>query len=121
LCRPRFIDARPLALALAACTNNPYADTIPTPRFYLSYPIPPKTLSTRGGVPVYDQTVTGNVLATLLEYHYQRPYRLMPALAGRFRDPSPSPAGASPTASRCVGPSSTTTIASLRRRRPPHA
>lgn len=84
-----------MALALAACTNNPYADDDPTAKvLYVSYPIPPKTLDPAVAYSVYDQTVTGNVFATLLEYHYlDRPYRLMPGLAEAIPRPEPQPGG----------------------------
>ena len=70
-----------LALPLAACTNDPYPDADAQAKvLYLSYPIPPKTLDPAVAYSNYDQPVTGNVFATLLEYHYlDRPYRLMPA------------------------------------------
>ena len=71
------------ALLLAACTNDPYPNADARAKvLYLSYPVPPKTLDPAVAYSVYDQSVTGNVFDTLLEYHYlDRPYRLIPALA----------------------------------------
>jgi oligopeptide transport system substrate-binding protein len=77
------------AIALAACTNNPYpgADDDVAVR-YRSLPSPPKTLDPAVSYSVLEHTITANLYESLLEYHYlERPYTMMPGLARELPEP----------------------------------
>jgi ABC-type transport system substrate-binding protein len=79
---------RRAALALAgalalACTNNPYPDADARRGvYYTSFVEAPRTLDPAVSYTTNEHAITGNVYATLLEYHYlKRPYELIPGLA----------------------------------------
>jgi oligopeptide transport system substrate-binding protein len=83
------------ALALSACTNNPYPDADDARAiFYSAFDDPPKTLDPQVAYSVNDHLVIGDVYDTLLEYHYlKRPYTLMPGLLEEIPHPEPLPDG----------------------------
>jgi ABC-type transport system substrate-binding protein len=83
------------ALALSACTNNPYPDADDARAiFYTAFDDPPKTLDPQVAYSVNDHAVIGDVYDTLLEYHYlKRPYTLMPGLLEEIPHPEPLPDG----------------------------
>lgn len=74
---------------LCACTNNPYPeDAAHEPIFYTSFVDPPKTLDPAVAYSTNEHEITGNVMDTLLEYHYtKRPYQLIPGLAQAVPEP----------------------------------
>lgn len=71
-----------LGLALA-CTNNPYPDADARREvYYTSFVEAPRTLDPAVSYTTNEHALTGNIYATLLEYHYlKRPYALIPGLA----------------------------------------
>lgn len=73
------------ALAIAACTNNPYPETDRGRKIlYTSFREAPRTLDPAVAYTTNAHAITGNVYDTLLEYHFlKRPYTLIPALAER--------------------------------------
>jgi oligopeptide transport system substrate-binding protein len=77
------------ALALAACTNNPYPDDDATKKIlYDSFVEAPKNLDPAVAYTTSAHAITGNVYDTLLEYHYlKRPYTLIPGLATEVPEP----------------------------------
>jgi len=77
------------ALALSACSNNPYPDADDSRAiFYTFFDDPPKTLDPQIAYSVVDHSVIGNVYDTLLQYHYlKRPYTLMPGLLEEIPHP----------------------------------
>jgi ABC-type transport system substrate-binding protein len=81
--------AAALALALLACSNNPYPDADDALRvLYTPYSEPPKTLDPQVAYATVDHDVLSNVYETLLEYHYlRRPYQLVPALVTAVPEP----------------------------------
>jgi ABC-type transport system substrate-binding protein len=83
------------ALALPACSNNPYPDADDARAiFYTQFDEPPKTLDPQVAYSVVDHMVIGNVYDTLLEYHYlKRPFTLMPGLLEEIPQPRPQPDG----------------------------
>jgi ABC-type transport system substrate-binding protein len=84
-----------IALAVFACTNNPYPGADDARAiFYTFFDDPPKTLDPQVAYTVVDHSVIGNVYDTLLEYHYlKRPYTLIPALLVEVPHPQPQPDG----------------------------
>src|SRR5262249_56833240 len=72
-----------VALAVAACSNNPYpASDSPQKVLYSTFSEAPKTLDPAVAYTTASHIITGNVYDTLLEYHFlKRPYELIPALA----------------------------------------
>jgi len=71
------------ALAVLACSNNPYPEADASVKVrYRALTGPPKTLDPAVSYNAADHQIMANVYETLLEYHYlKRPYTLMPALA----------------------------------------
>jgi ABC-type transport system substrate-binding protein len=71
-----------LGIALA-CTNNPYPDADARREvYYTSFVEAPRTLDPAVSYTTNEHALTGNIYATLLEYHYlKRPYALIPGLA----------------------------------------
>lgn len=71
------------ALALAACTNDPYPSGDQQDKIlYTSFQEAPRTLDPAVAYTTSSSVITGNVFDTLLEYHYRkRPYELIPGLA----------------------------------------
>jgi len=84
-----------IALALAACSNNPYPASDRTQKIlYSTFSESPKTLDPAVAYTTASHIITGNVYDTLLEYHFlKRPYELMPALAERVPAATPHPDG----------------------------
>jgi len=78
-----------LAVAAAACTNDPYPSADATRKiFYTTFTEAPRTLDPAVAYTTAAHAVTGNVYDTLLEYHYlERPYTLIPGLAESVPDP----------------------------------
>jgi len=72
-----------LALAVLACSNNPYPDDASELKVrYLALPGPPRTLDPAVSYNASEHAILANVYETLLEYHYlKRPYTLIPGLA----------------------------------------
>jgi ABC-type transport system substrate-binding protein len=93
--RRRSAAAFAAALALSACTNNPYPDADDARAiFYTAFDDPPKTLDPQVAYSVNDHMVIGDVYDTLLEYHYlQRPYTLLPGLLEEIPHPEPQADG----------------------------
>ncbi|HXK24186.1 MAG TPA: ABC transporter substrate-binding protein [Myxococcota bacterium] len=83
------------ALALSACSNDPYPDADDSRAiFYTVFDDPPKTLDPQVAYSVIDHSVIGNVYDTLLQYHYlKRPYTLMPGLLEEIPRAEPQPDG----------------------------
>ena len=77
------------ALALAACSNNPYPTSDDGVKVrYRALPEPPKTLDPAVSYSVIEHRITASVYESLLEYHYlKRPYTLMPGLAREVPEP----------------------------------
>jgi ABC-type oligopeptide transport system substrate-binding subunit len=71
------------ALALVACSNNPYPGTDSALKArYSALPSPPKTLDPAVSYSALEHKINVNLYEALLEYHYlKRPYTLMPGLA----------------------------------------
>lgn len=84
-----------LAVALGACTNNPYPDEDGERRIlYLAYSEAPKTLDPAVAYSTVDHMVTGAVHENLLQYHFlERPYRLVPGLLEHLPEPESLPGG----------------------------
>lgn len=72
-----------LVTTLAACTNNPYPAADSNRKiFYTAFTSSPRTLDPAVAYSTTDHAVLGNIVDTLLEYHYlKRPYTLIPGLA----------------------------------------
>jgi oligopeptide transport system substrate-binding protein len=79
------------ALALLACTNDPYPQSDADRKIlYTSFVEAPKTLDPAVAYTTSAHAITGNVYGTLLEYHYlERPYTLMPGLAEAMPEAEP--------------------------------
>jgi ABC-type transport system substrate-binding protein len=84
-----------LAVALAACSNDPYPGADATRKIlYTSFAEPPKTLDPAVSYTTNEHAILGNVYDTLLEYHYlKRPYTLIPGLATGAPHPEPRDGG----------------------------
>ncbi len=84
-----------VAIALPACTNNPYPDGDASEKIlYANYREAPRTLDPAVAYTTSAHAITGNVHDTLLEYHYlKRPYELVPGLAVRLPQAEPRPGG----------------------------
>jgi ABC-type transport system substrate-binding protein len=78
-----------------ACTNNPYPDADAARKvYYTSFVEAPRTLDPALSYTTNEHAITGNVFATLLEYHYlKRPYELIPGLAEAVPVAEPQPGG----------------------------
>jgi ABC-type transport system substrate-binding protein len=78
-----------------ACTNNPYPDEDADDKvYYTSFVEAPRTLDPAVSYTTNEHALTGNVFATLLEYHYlKRPYALIPGLALAVPEAEPRPGG----------------------------
>ncbi len=72
-----------VALAFAACTNDPYpAEDALAKILYQPFDEPPKTLDPQVAYTTVDHMVIGYVYDTLLGYHYlKRPFTLIPGMA----------------------------------------
>lgn len=84
-----------VAIAIAACSNNPYPDADANRKIlYLPFGEAPKTLDPAVAYSTSDHAVLGNLYDTLLEYHYlARPFTLIPGLATAVPTPEPRPDG----------------------------
>lgn len=82
-----------LGILLMACTNNPYpAADDDVKILYTTFREAPRSLDPAVAYDTGSHAITGEVYATLLEYHYlKRPYTLIPALAAAL--PTPAPRG----------------------------
>jgi len=80
-----------VALALGACTNNPYpGDDDEKKVLYSPFGEAPRTLDPAVAYTTTAHKITGNVFDTLLEYHYlKRPYELIPGIATAIPEPEP--------------------------------
>lgn len=79
------------AIALVACTNDPYpAGEAGKKILFTAFEIPPKTLDPQVAYTTTDHVVTGPVYDSLLQYHFlDRPYRLIPNLLEAIPEPEP--------------------------------
>ncbi len=98
--RGRPLGSRPwmigLAVAMVACSNNPYPDADAGKKVLYRNMArsAPKTLDPAVAYSTVDHVVTGSVYDTLLGYDYlTRPYRLLPALAEAIPAESARPDG----------------------------
>src|SRR5215813_68858 len=82
-------------LALAGCSNDPYAAEDRDKKIlYSSFSEAPKTLDPAVAYTTAAHIITGNVYETLLEYHFlKRPYALIAALAEAVPAAEPRPDG----------------------------
>ncbi len=78
-----------VAVAIAACSNDPYPASDSSKRvIYSNFDDPPRTLDPAVAYSTTDHMVTGNVYDTLLEYHFlKRPFSLIPGLAAEIPKP----------------------------------
>jgi ABC-type transport system substrate-binding protein len=83
------------AVAIAACTNNPYPDEDAGKKVvYTTFVEAPKTLDPAVAYTTSAHFITGNIYDTLLEYHFlERPYTLIPGIATEVPEPEPRPGG----------------------------
>ncbi len=91
----RLLSSVACAVLTLACTNNPYPEADDDESIlYTTFVDAPKTLDPAVAYSTNEHEITGNVMDTLLEYHYlKRPYELIPGLAEAVPSPETLPDG----------------------------
>jgi len=84
-----------IGVVVSGCTNDPYPDADDAHKvYYTAFSEAPRTLDPAVAYTTSSHAITGNILDTLLEYHYlKRPYQLIPGIAEAVPKAEPQPDG----------------------------